>query len=88
MIINQQSAGTCDYLDNTLSSGGSDVDNVLPCPKITSSSVMSAKQHEPHRVTSVFDRDSFNGMNKDIEEDGIKLQRFCSGSRNVTLQGL
>uniref|UniRef100_A0A0R3S700 DUF2235 domain-containing protein n=1 Tax=Elaeophora elaphi TaxID=1147741 RepID=A0A0R3S700_9BILA len=87
VLVNQQSTDTCDYLGNSLSSSGNSIDNVVPCSKITNSMVTSAKQHEPQRVTCVFTDGSTNGMNRDIDEDGTKLQRFYS-SRNVTFQGL
>ncbi|KAL3994200.1 Zinc finger C2H2 type family protein [Acanthocheilonema viteae] len=87
VVVNQQSIGTCDYLNNSLSSNGSGIDNMEPCSKITGSLVTSAKQHEPQRVTCVFNSDTTSGMNRDINDDGAKLQRFYTTSRNVTLQG-
>lgn len=86
--MNQQSIGACDYLDNNLSSSGNSIDNVVPCSKVTGSLVTNVKQHEPQHVTCVFSSGNTNGMNRDIDEDGTKLQRFYTSSRNVTLQGL
>ncbi|EFO22761.1 hypothetical protein LOAG_05725 [Loa loa] len=88
VVVNQQSAGTRDYLDSSFSSGGGSIDSMVPCSKVTNSLVANAKQHEPQRVTCVFNNGSTNGMNRDIDANGTKLQRLYTSSRNVTLQGL
>ncbi|VDN87110.1 unnamed protein product [Brugia pahangi] len=47
MVVNQQqSVGTCDYLNTSLSNGGSNMNSVIPCSKGTGSLVTNAKHLE------------------------------------------
>uniref|UniRef100_A0A915Q5X8 Uncharacterized protein n=1 Tax=Setaria digitata TaxID=48799 RepID=A0A915Q5X8_9BILA len=89
MIVNQQHIGSCDYLENSLSSSGSCVGGVdiVPCSKVTSSLVTSAKQQEANSVTSAFSIGNTDERDRDVDEDGIKLQQFYTSRRNITLHG-